>query len=175
MVMISALLLLVVATILAVSMFRSFGIEEKIAGNVRDKQRALHAAESAQQYAEWWLSSGNAPSAGDCTDIVSSEVGQVCSNALADPTLVSSWTAGVTYVPPDPSTGSSMQLNGANGPGPATYYKAPMFYIYDMGSGQGGEVYKIDAIGYGGTQNTVAVVESTYVLKSPGYNPDPGA
>ncbi len=32
-------LLLVVVTIIALSMFRSFGIQEKIAGNMREKQR----------------------------------------------------------------------------------------------------------------------------------------
>ncbi|MGB6309570.1 MAG: PilX N-terminal domain-containing pilus assembly protein, partial [Steroidobacteraceae bacterium] len=51
----SSLLLLLVVTIIALSMFRSFGIQEKIAGNMREKQRALQAATSAQQYAETWL------------------------------------------------------------------------------------------------------------------------
>jgi len=54
-VLISSLLLLLVVTIMALSMFRSFGMQEKIAGNVREKQRALQSANSAQQYAEWWL------------------------------------------------------------------------------------------------------------------------
>ena len=51
MVLITSLLLLVVVTLLAVSMFRSFGIDEKIAGNIRDKQRATAAAESAVVFA----------------------------------------------------------------------------------------------------------------------------
>ncbi len=55
MALISSLLLLLIITILALSMFRSFGSQEKIAGNLREKERALHAAESVQQYAEWWL------------------------------------------------------------------------------------------------------------------------
>jgi len=37
MVLITALLLLIVVTILAVGMFRSFGLDEKIAGNTREK------------------------------------------------------------------------------------------------------------------------------------------
>ena len=41
-------------------MFRSFGMQEKIAGNMREKQRALQAAVSAEQYAEWWLSNTGA-------------------------------------------------------------------------------------------------------------------
>ena len=47
-VMITALLLLLVATILGATMFRSFGTQEKIAGNLREKERALHAAVTAQ-------------------------------------------------------------------------------------------------------------------------------
>ena len=56
-VLISSLLLLLVITILALAMFRSMGLSEKISGNVREKERALHAAVVAEQYAEWWLSS----------------------------------------------------------------------------------------------------------------------
>src|SRR6202167_3765108 len=84
MVLISSLLLLLVVTILALAIFRNSGVEEKIAGNEREKERALHAAESAQQYAEWWLSSG----LGSTTPIVCNSVvlvtapasGQVCAN-----------------------------------------------------------------------------------------------
>ena len=53
------LLLLVVLTLFAIGMFRSFGLQEKIAANTRDKQRALEAAQSALQYGEWWLGQGN--------------------------------------------------------------------------------------------------------------------
>jgi len=60
--LVTSLLLLLIITILALSMFRSFGSLEKIAGNLREKDRALHAAESAQQYAEWWLTQPPVPS-----------------------------------------------------------------------------------------------------------------
>jgi len=39
--LISSLLLLIIITILRFSMFRSFGTQEKIAGNLREKRRAL--------------------------------------------------------------------------------------------------------------------------------------
>ena len=55
MVLITTLLLLLVVTILALAMFRGIGLEGRIAGNVLDKQRAVQAADSAQQYAEQWL------------------------------------------------------------------------------------------------------------------------
>jgi Tfp pilus assembly protein PilX len=51
----------------------------------------------------------------------------------------------------------------------ASYVQAPVFNVIDLGPNKGtpaGEVYQVDAIGFGGTSNTVAVVESTFVIGS---------
>jgi type IV pilus assembly protein PilX len=168
MALVTAMLLLAVVTILALGMFRSFGVQERIAGNLREKQRALHAAESAQQYAEWWLSTaGNAAaSAVTCDTVLSANLnqGQICSNALTTvtnpPLAIAGAEAGVTYTP----NGMTVTTTSAR----ETYYKVPRFYIAYAGlsaDGQG-EVYQIDAVGYGGTASAVAVVESTYLVKS---------
>jgi type IV pilus assembly protein PilX len=169
MALITALLLLIVVTIMALSMFRSYGIQERIAGNTRDKQRAINAAESAQQYAEYWLTSTAAPSAAVCgVGMVPDSVGQVCSNGLANPASVP-WAGYVGY--------TQFTANGGNGvtntvnattPTAGSYYQPPGFYITDLGPNAGtpGEVYQIDAVGYGGTANTVAVVESTFLITS---------
>ena len=97
-VLVTSLLLLVVVTILAVGLFRSFGIDEKIAGNTREKQIALNAAESAEQYAEWWLSTGAGGTGGlviiNCTVPVSFMVGQACSNQLVNPSQLP-WAAHI--------------------------------------------------------------------------------
>lgn len=158
MVLITSLLLLIVVTILALAMFHSFGLDEQIAGNMRDKQLALHAAESAEQYAEWWLSNGNAPTPVTCTGVVSYTIGQVCTNL---PTNVTStpWSAGVSYTPNN--------LGLTNG---TTMSQAPQFYITYLGTpslatGLTGTLYQIDAVGYGGSANTTAVVESTYLVQ----------
>ena len=48
-----------------------------------------------------------------------------------------------------------------------SYFALPRFYIADLGpsaDGQG-EVFQVDATGYGGNQNSVAVVESTVAVK----------
>jgi type IV pilus assembly protein PilX len=162
MALITSLLLLIVVTIMGVSMFRSYGIQERIAGNTRDKQRAINAAVSAQQYAETWLSTVAAPVAAVCTGPVSSAIGQICSNALPNP-LPSSlpWPIYVSYAP---FTGHVDSINIS----PDSYYRTPEYYITDLGpnAGSPGEVYQIDAVGYGGTLNTVAVVESTYLITS---------
>lgn len=168
MVLVTALLLLVVVTIIAVTMFHSFGTQERIASNVREKQRALHAAESAQQYAEWWLSMGNGSIVTNCTTVVPASVGQVCQNKLVDAVPNSNITAvpwniagtevGVTYTPPEMTIAKTAATD--------TYFQSPSFYISYLGLADGGKstVYQIDAVGYGGRPDAVAVVESTYKL-----------
>lgn len=172
-VLVSSLLLLLVVTIMALSMFRSFGIQEKIAGNMREKQRALQAAMSAQQYAEVWLANNSSgyPPVVCAAPLLSANLsqGQICSPPpSASPPLdftTVPWLAGVTYTP------TGMLINGPSVPNVLanpTYFKAPTFYITDMGASFDpnipGEIYQVDAVGYGGNSNTVAVVESTYAV-----------
>jgi len=168
--LISALLLLLVVTIMALAMFRSYGVQEMISGNVREKQRALQAAETAQAYAEFWLSQPANIAAGDtvCTGPpISANLnqGQICSNVLPTPATVP-WISGgtevaVTYNP-------SLDINVSATGGANTYYSIPRFYISDVGLGADaqGEVYQVDAVGYGGTVNAVAEVESTFEVKT---------
>jgi type IV pilus assembly protein PilX len=174
MVLVTSLLLLLVVTMLAVGMFRSMGLDEKIAGNMRDKQRALNAAETAEQFAENWLSLGNGNNGIACTGVVNANVGQsrVCSNTLQSsvpnndvtvlPWAIASTPVGVQYLP-------AVTANMNTTPGtPDSYSSAPIFYIAYLGISPGGlgSVYQIDAAGFGGTANTAAVVESTFLVQS---------
>jgi type IV pilus assembly protein PilX len=171
MALITAMLLLIVVTIMALSMFRSYGTQERIAGNTRDKQRAINAAISAQQFAETWLASGQATAKVVCVPpLISSNIGQVCSNLPNLNTLP--WTTGVVYTQ-FTSNPINTFINNVNSTTPTagSYYAAPVFYITDLGTYAGDatkEVYQIDALGYGATANTVAVVESTFVIGAGG-------
>ena len=161
--LITGLLLLLVITIIAVAMFHGFGTQEQIAGNTREKQRALNAAISAEQWAEWWLDSGGAPPTGTCpVGIVPSSSGEVCNTPLADFTQVP-WSTGVTFT----QFNQTLTASGKTG-ATVAYYAPPVFYITKLGSNNdlGGDVYQIDAYGYGANANTVAVVQSTYVLSN---------
>jgi type IV pilus assembly protein PilX len=164
MVLVTSLLLLVVVTILAVGLFRSFGIDEKIAGNMREKQRALQAAESAEEYAEYWLASGNAGAvAVACNSVVTAAVGQVCASVPTNPAILP-WSAGVSYAPPN----MDISVLGGTNNGLGTYYATPIYYITLLGVAASGlgTVYQIDAAGYGGSSNTAAVVEATFQVSS---------
>jgi type IV pilus assembly protein PilX len=171
-VLVTSLLLLIVVTLMAVSMFRSFGVEEKIAGNVRDKQRALQAAETAQQFAEQYLANiATIPAAITCNTPVNANTGtvQVCGTTLANPASLpwlnaSNQPVGVSYAPTVPTP---MTVTTTSAPG--TYYATPQFYIAYLGNSSsvpGGVVYQIDAVGYGGSPSSVAVVESTFLVQS---------
>ena len=171
MVLISSLLLLMIVTIFAISMFRSFGIEEKIAGNTRDKERARAAAMTALQYAEWWITQSNWANAGNCAAALLNanlNQGLICLpstsliNMVASVTTVP-WTSGAqeigtVYTPPN--------INATNAANLDYYYRPPRFYISFIGTYNHivscGNLYRIDAWGNGTSPNTVAVVESTF-------------
>jgi type IV pilus assembly protein PilX len=177
MALISSLLLLMIITILALSMFRGFGTQEKIAGNLREKERALHAAESAQQYGEWWLNQGNNAAIGPigCNAgslSANANQGQICNQTPLQAGMpyltVFPWPTQVTYLPPGMSV--TVGVNGQSGDPP--YALTPGFYVTDLGpAGDGqGEAYQIDAYGTGSTainvaSATVAVVESSYEIQ----------
>ena len=180
-VLVMSLLLLLVITLLALSMFRSVGVQELIAGSLREKDRALQSATSAQQYAEYWLVSGNnvnntiACSQGLLN--ANSGDGYVCTNQLlplltslgiSGPSVVpwggntTSTEIGIQYTPPNMSATSVTATFGAN-----QYFEPPRFYIALLGNAPGGvqgQIYQIDAWAYGGDPNTVVVVESTYLV-----------
>jgi type IV pilus assembly protein PilX len=169
MALITGMLLLVVVTVLAMSMFRGYGTQQKIAGNVREKNRAVSAAVSAQQYAEHWLHIATSIPAGvDCSGISVSPIAQVCSNS--PDFTVAPWTLNAQPVGVRFDNFNSMTTVNRNNPANGTYYSTPMFYITDLGTPPSGvgEVYQIDAIGWGGTADTVAVVESTYLMQPAG-------
>jgi type IV pilus assembly protein PilX len=183
-VLVASLLLLLVVTVMALSIFRSFGIQEKIAGNMREKQHALQVANSTQQFAEWWLANQSAApravaagiaSAADvqCSAVLDGNLGQgqICLNNLVTVASLSpnagAWPAsganvGVLYTP------TGLNFTGAitNGAVADIYYARPRFYISDVGplaSGRG-EVYQVDAYSYGLSSTAVAEVESTVAI-----------
>jgi type IV pilus assembly protein PilX len=179
-VLVLSMLLLVVITLLALSMFRSVGMQEMIAGSLREKDRALQSATSAQQYGEWWLTTGNnINNTVSCTaGPLSADIGEghVCTNALTSLTAVTGAVQGIVTVPWNASSGTEIGttytppgLTATTTAGLNTYWKIPRFYITLLGAapaGEQGNIYQIDAWGYGGDPNTVAVVESTYLVST---------
>lgn len=189
MVLITTMLLLVVVTILALAMFRGVGLEERIAGNTMEKQRAVQAAVSAQQYGEQWLSSNVTSSpAVDCSTQASSSSATptICSNILANsldsgasvstvPWNIGGGAVGYSYNPVNGATSANYFPINTSG-SPNTYAAAPVMYISLLGQDatlSNAVDYRVDAWSYAGAQSTVAVVESTYQIRYTSKPPGP--
>lgn len=163
--LITSLLVLVIMTLLALSMFRNFGLTEKMAGNTRDKQRSLQTAESALQYGEWWLSQGNGTTGAACTTVYNANVSanvQTCSSALVNPTTLP-WAARGDYLPPTMTVATG---GGLTASGDINYISQPSLYISYLGLDPSGKsmLYQVTAAGYGGSANGASVVQSTYAI-----------
>jgi type IV pilus assembly protein PilX len=188
MVLITTMLLLLVVTILALAMFRGSGLETRIAGNTMEKQRALQAADSAQQYAEQWLITNISSSPPvDCSGTASPSTSAptICSDILAtsldsgSPVATVPWqigggTVGYSYNPTNAASVSYFPVNTAGGPN--SYFAAPVFYISLLGPDatlSNAVDYSIDAWSYAGAQSTVAVVESTFQIRYTSKPPGP--
>jgi type IV pilus assembly protein PilX len=177
-ILVTGLLFLVVMTMLALAMFRSTGLMDRISANTRDKQRSFEAAQSALQYAEWWLNNNDpGTTTAACTTLASGDTVaniHVCSTALqSDFLTASTWTGGFTYTPPNlavPSSGDGTggQVTSSDTASDVIYYRLPGFYVEYVGvsSTKGGNVYRITAYGYGGDANTKSIVRSMYRLPS---------
>jgi type IV pilus assembly protein PilX len=169
----AALLLLLVITILGVGMFHSFGLQERIAGNTLDKHRALHAAETTEVHVETALKGfqgANATTGVTCAGLIA-EVPpaiQVCTNTLASvatnmaslPLNNAGAVTGVTYQAPGITVGTGQGLYYAN----PSYYVSFIAGLYNQTTGVSTNTYTINALGYGGAPNSVAEVESTYIV-----------
>lgn len=164
--LITSLLILVIMTLLALSMFRSFGLQEKIAGNTREKQRSLQTAESALQYGEWWLSQGAETTSGIvCNSVYNANVVgnmQTCANPLLNPTTLP-WGARGDYLPPTMTVAAG---GGQTPGGDINYVSPPSLYINYLGIDLSGKslMYQVTAAGYGGSANGISVVQSIYAV-----------
>lgn len=157
-------------------MFKSFGLLEVAAGNQREKTRAFESAQSALNYAEWWLNQGNSTVGVACSTTAISGAPTVCSNAFGSPTAIpignpttaaavtcgntasSPWTTGVVF---NNGLGNTLTINSGAVGGSCVY---PMFYIQYLGPVNTLKEYLITAIGYGGNADAIAVVQSIFVI-----------
>ena len=182
MVLITTLLLLIVITILALTMFRGAGLENVIAGNTLDKQRALQAADSAQEYAEQWLLTSAVAQPQQPLQTTDCQSNPALTTVTTAPVICNAtlsmqvnggqvgdvpWYIGGTQVgfPYNPGAALTTSTSG----GQNTVYGLPTAYIAELGpdlTQAATTDYVVDAWSYGGSPNTIAVVESTYRIHS---------
>lgn len=157
-----------------------------IAGNIREKQRAIQTAEAAEQLAEMWLATpGNVVQYNSvpCTSVgvvAWPNVPLICTapvasitdaaNATTVPWKVSASEVGFTYFPGSTTGNGDLTVSTAGGAN--SYYQVPRFYIgiVQNQSSIRQAVYRIDAWNYAGTPNTATVVESNFVVTNTNAN-----
>ena len=172
MALIASLLILIMVTIIALSMFRSSNLLEKISGNVRENQRAFQSAQDALVYAEWWLrqpTSSVNPVA--CTGTSLPNL-QVC-NAPISSANVSGLPLFTGYTPPGMTVSSGGGQTSASTTSDVNYSQNPAVYIAYLGlvSGTSAPLYQVTAIGYGGSggpTGSTCIVQSNYSLTGAG-------
>jgi type IV pilus assembly protein PilX len=157
--LVSALLMLVIITLLGVSLFLGVTLQQKAAGNSLQKTRALEVAQSVVNAAENWLnteSQKQAPLA--CSSNVSNF--RLCAVAPSAPADPATWVnAGATQV-------ALPQLKVSATGGTDTYATNPVVWITFLGRATmgPGSLYEIDAQATGGNSNTVAVIQTVYYV-----------
>ena len=171
-VLIASLIIMVILTLLAAAMFRGGSLQEKIAGNLREKQRAFDIAQNTLTFGQNWISA-NAPAPVNCDNAAATK-GQiantpvVCSLASVYPasadTLMAdlqSETAGTPYTP-----GGNAALKISQTGGQGTVYALPRLFIQAIGqqAGTGNNLYRLTAIAWGGNQSAVAIVQSIFAV-----------
>ena len=170
-VLVTGMLFLVVLTLLGLAMFRGTGLMDRISANTRDKQRAFEAAESALQYAEWWLGNGGGGQGSTCSGMgkvsgMTKANVHTCSNPLpAAYTATVPFSDAFTYTPPgiQATGGGGMSSTNASD---VNYAFLPGFYIEYLGLNANGtkQYYQVTAYGTGGNSDTASVVRSTYAV-----------
>ena len=166
-VMVLSMLMLLIITVISISMAKSFFLEEGMSGNLREKTRALGAAQAALTYGEWYVANhqgyGVTCAAGQLTNPTIC-TGPVTSNGVNasgnNSSLMNNAPLATYFLAP---TSSYLNVNTAGGQD--TFYAQPGIYIQFVGldTSNSDYIYRITAYGYGGSQGTVAVVQSTFM------------
>lgn len=169
--LIASLLIMLLMTIVALSVFRNNNLTERLSGGTRDKQRAFQVAQAALSYAEWWLTQQTLTTLTPvtCSTTTNFTTLQVCTvPAGSTASLVALLKNYKGFVP------NNMVVNASGGlasNGDINYSQNPGIYIATNGilTATGQTLYQVTATGYGGTTGTSgaqAVVQSYFVLNA---------
>ena len=156
---------LVIISLLGISMFSGFIKDQKIAGNFREKSRALDAAQAAMDAAQNILGNSSQIYTGDwnagqaCPVAASSStvpVLTICSNAISSPAQGAWASTSYSFAP----SNLSVSTSGAN-----TYSAAANYYYQYLGTtstNPPSALYKITTMAQGGDVTSTAVLETVF-------------
>jgi type IV pilus assembly protein PilX len=170
-VLVVCLVFLAILTLVAVFMFNGLTQDERIAGNNREKNRALDASQTSLDLSKTWMGAGNVYTTGDwvtgvdcSTATVTVNTPVVCSTGTVpgSPTDPSTWTTYSTYAP-----ASFMNVNA--GGGANNYASSTKFIVEYLGATSANPptaIYQVTSAATGGNANAVTVVRAVYNVQS---------
>ncbi len=163
-----SLIILLIVTLLGVTAMQSTTLEEKMAGNARDRNTAFQAAESTLRIAEAWIPTKPVSDFNDSNGLYSEFSTTVPTTDQLG--TLTTWTA----------SGATRQLTGADAvPGVATQPRYFIQYIgevsdggntsLNIGPGYGGmsagassSLFRVTVRATGGSDNAVVVLRTLY-------------
>lgn len=160
------MIFLIVMSLLGISMFKGFINDQKNSGNVREKQRAIEAAQASLDNIQNWMQTEDKIYQGgfrtgifcDTTTQVGTEP-VVCSNALASPANLS-WSSSQTFT----ASTTTLPVNASGGQN--NYASNPNYYIQYLGtSSQNVAMYKVTSKAQGGNATAATVLETIFEVK----------
>lgn len=162
-VLFAVMVFLIVMSLLGISMFGGFIKDQKISGNMREKQRAIEAAQASLDSVQSWMQQPDNLYLGSWRMGVvcdaTTQVGAtpvVCSNALPSPATLP-WGSSQTFAPPNMTVVPS---GGAN-----SYASNVGYYVQYLGEtpkNPPSALYKVTATAQGGNATAAAVVETIF-------------
>lgn len=160
------MIFLIVMSLLGVSMYSGFIKDQSMAGNLREKQRAIDAAQANLDFVASWLQNTNNVYEGGWYTAVNcdttTQVGNtpvICSNPLLNPVSPSNWSSSQTFTPP------STTMNVIAGGGANSYTSNPSYYLQEMMHSDTTAYYKVTSTAQGGNASAVTVLETIYEVK----------
>ena len=170
--LITALILLLVLTLVGVAAMNTVSLEQNMAGNLRDQSLALDAAEAGMRDAEIRLDAGFGmltPATVDCTSgLCDAESGSQFTTAgfgrFEDTTHDEGFWAGVWVLG---YTGTPLPAGTFSEPLPKYIIEKGEMIPFDLGTDtfSGRRYFTITARGKGGNPNSVAVVQATFAAQ----------
>lgn len=163
-VLVISLLILLIMTLIGVTAMSTTSMEEKMTGNMRDKNLALQASEAALEDGEAWLAAqGSYPGKASVCGAPPCDVWDL--NVLPDLANESqSWWQSNTH---EYGTAGSKDINDVKTD--PYYVIEEQAYVRDnLDAGQpptGANFYRVTALGTGGTDDAQVVLQSTYVKR----------
>jgi type IV pilus assembly protein PilX len=186
--LIASMLFLVVLTLLGISAFSGVGLEERMASNLKEKERATEVAEVATRGAESFLADYPPPGVfeeippakADGTGGVWTLNGPLPNDDVNDLLSDSNWASGIEVASPpfDDSLliGSGSTVNGLHATSekyavrPRSFTEEAAFVAYtldpdDKANGEGLFYYRVSGRGVGGNLTAVSIVQSMYMQR----------